>query len=152
MPADCYKASGKPLLLLSHRQVSLSIIPLQAQCRYRATEPFAPRTDQPPARGGRIVCLSCRTVIFGPSLRHKHKVNKLPQSFKDGFNLSHLLHHLNISSSPSGSYAPSLHSRITVPDSRALTVCHCPAGILIATTGPSGRSSIASVQRRSRSS
>ncbi len=40
-----------------------------------------------------------------------------------------------------GSYAPSFISRITVPLSRALNVCHCPAGIFNAQTGPPAASS-----------
>ena len=43
----------------------ISVSMLQGQHPIRATEPSAPRTHQPPARGGRLVCLSCRTVIFG---------------------------------------------------------------------------------------
>ena len=58
----------------------------------------------------------------------------------------------SISSSPVGSYGPSLTSMMTVPDSRARTVCHWPMGMFRATTGPPGESSMASVQRRSNSS
>ena len=57
----------------------LSVSMLQDQHPISAAEPSAPRTDQPPAKGGRLVCLSCRTVIFWPSLRHKHIRAKLPE-------------------------------------------------------------------------
>ena len=50
----------------------------------------------------------------------------------------------SISSSPVGSYGPSLTSIMTVPDSRARTVCHWPMGMFRATTGPPGESSMAS--------
>ena len=49
-----------------------------------------------------------------------------------------------MSQSWSGSYFPSFISRITEPDSKALTVCHWPAGIFKATTCPLGESSILS--------
>lgn len=51
-----------------------------------------------------------------------------------------------ISSSPMGAYGPSLHSRITVPLSKARAVCHWPGGMLRATTGPLDEISMASVQ------
>ena len=63
-----------------------------------------------------------------------------------------LSHSARISSGPIGSYFPSFISKITVPDSNARTVCHCPAGIFTATTGPLGVSSILSVHIRSSSS
>lgn len=44
-------------------------------------EPSAPRTDQPLARGGRLVCLSCHTIIFGTPLRNKHIRAKSPNTF-----------------------------------------------------------------------
>ena len=62
------------------------------------------------------------------------------------------LSHCKISSGPVGSYGPSFTSIITVPLSKARTVCHWPIGMLRATTEPPGRNSIASVQRRSTSS
>ncbi len=40
---------------------------------------------------------------------------------------------------PIGSSAPSFTSKITVPDSRARTVCHWPMGMFRATTDPPGR-------------
>jgi len=58
----------------------------------------------------------------------------------------------SISSSPVGSYGPSLTSIMTVPDSRARTVCHWPMGMFRATTGPPGLNSMRSVQIRSNSS
>ncbi len=44
-----------------------------------------------------------------------------------------------ISSGPVGSYGPSFTSMITVPDSRARTVCHWSAEMLSTTTGPPGQ-------------
>ena len=73
-------------------------------------------------------------------------LHKLPQS------VNYRNHKASISSGPIGSYGPSFISRITEPDSKALTVCHCPAGTFKATTCPPGLSSIASVQMRSSSS
>ncbi len=61
-------------------------------------------------------------------------------------------HKLRISCGSVGSYFPFFISRITVPDSNACTVCHWPAGMLRATTGPFGESSMRSVQVLSRSS
>ena len=43
-----------------------------------------------------------------------------------------------ISSFIVGSYAPSFTSKITVPDSRTSTVCHCPFGIFRPKQGPLG--------------
>lgn len=51
---------------------------------------------------------------------HSQPVHQLLRSFQE------LIHKLNTSPFPSGSYAPSLHSRITVPDSSTSTECHCP--------------------------
>ena len=56
------------------------------------------------------------------------------------------------SSGPIGTYGPSFISRITEPLSRARRVCHCPAGMFSATTGPFGVSSMASVHVLSSSS
>ena len=60
--------------------------------------------------------------------------------------------YFSMSTSEIGSYFPFFISRITVPLSNACTVCHCPAGILRATIGPFGESSIRSVQILSKSS
>ena len=57
----------------------ISVSMLQGQHPISAAEPSVPRTDQPPARGGRLVCLSCRAVILWPSLSHKHIRAKLPE-------------------------------------------------------------------------
>ena len=37
----------------------ISVSMLQGQHPISATEPFAPHTDQPPARSGRLVCFTC---------------------------------------------------------------------------------------------
>ena len=47
--------------------------------RCHAAHHSAPRTDQPPARGGRLVCLSCRTIFLWPSMRDKYIRAKLPE-------------------------------------------------------------------------
>ena len=60
--------------------------------------------------------------------------------------------YFSMSTSEIGLYFPFFISNITVPDSNACTVCHWPAGILRATTGPLGDNSIRSVQVRSKSS
>ena len=57
--------------------------PLRKVPRCHAAHYSAPRTDQPPAVGGRLVCLSCRTVIFGPPLRNKDIRAKSPNTFQD---------------------------------------------------------------------
>ena len=57
----------------------ISVSMLQGQHPISAAEPSAPCTDQPPARGGRPVCLSCRTIILWPPLRHKNIRAKLPE-------------------------------------------------------------------------
>ena len=49
----------------------------------KPSEPSAPRTDQPPARGGRLVYLSRRTVIIGTPLRNKDIPTKSPYPFQN---------------------------------------------------------------------
>ena len=89
------------------------------------------------------------TISNHTRLRRKghrpHPSTALPLA-RPGYKIS------SISSGPVGSYAPSFISRITEPLSSALTVCHCPAGIFSATTGPSGLNSTVSVQILSNSS
>ena len=56
IPDGIHQRSYTPKPLIDGtRQKSSGLQPL---------EPSAPRTDQPPARGGRLVCLSYRTIIF----------------------------------------------------------------------------------------
>ena len=83
-------------------------------------------------------------IILWPALRPEHIGTKLPNGLQHfsytqyagpSFFFRHSLHfhysitYRRISSSPNGSYGPSLHSNSTVPDSKARTVCHCPAGM-----------------------
>ena len=80
-------------------------------------------------------------------------IHHISDAFTAALGLFHvILCYSSISSGPVGSYGPSLTSIMTVPDSRARTVCHWPMGMFRATTGPPGESSMASVQRRSNSS
>ena len=75
IPDGIHQRSYTPKPLIDGtRQKSSGLQPL---------EPSAPRTDQPPARGGRLVCLSCRTIILWASLRHKHIPTKLPHPFQN---------------------------------------------------------------------
>ena len=80
--------------------------------------------------------------------RPKEVAAELPDSLEYAFDC----HRVKMSSGPNGSYFPFLNSIRTLPDSSARTVCHCPAGTLIATLGLPGDNSMDSVQMRSNSS
>lgn len=67
------------------------------------------------------------SIPWMPSLRPKQIPTERPNPFQECFH-----HNDRISSAPSGSHTPFFVSNKTLPDSFAQTLCHCPAGTLMA--------------------